>query len=158
VEGTVKCTGQGGRVLSHQYSNEMRTPLGVASAPCNEVRSNAVHNPSKAQICTNITTTLVTTELARLESRSTSRSCNCAFSCTSEKSPLWCVFSFIPLYQLTICLLFTALNLAILLRREGSSRPTHHHSGHSMILWIFGISSTFFPLTGLGGVMFHISG
>ena|ERR1700722_14596555 len=46
--GTVKCTGEGGRVLSHRYSNEEKRahPLVV------KVRSNAVHNPSKAQICT----------------------------------------------------------------------------------------------------------
>lgn len=31
VEGTVKCTGEGGRVPSHRYSNKKHTPLVVAS-------------------------------------------------------------------------------------------------------------------------------
>lgn len=78
VGGTVKCTGEGGRVPSHRYSNKKHTPFSCRFHPRNEVRTNTVHNPSKAQICTNITITLVTTELARFESRSTSRSCNCA--------------------------------------------------------------------------------
>lgn len=145
-------------MLSHRYSNEMRTPLVVASAPCNEVRSNAVHNPSKAQICTSITTTLVTTELARLESRSTSRSCNCAFSCTSEKSPVVvCIFVY-PSSLLDNILIVYCIELGDFAKTRGSLCPTRHHSGHSMILWIFGISSTFFALTRLSGVMFHISG
>jgi len=44
---------------------------------------------AKAQICTNITNNfLVTTELARIESRSTFQELQLCFSCTSEKSSL----------------------------------------------------------------------
>lgn len=79
---TVKCTGEGGRVPSHRYSNEeKRNPLS-----CQGFRSNAVHNPSKAQNMHQYHNFSSLRNLPGLNHALRSRSCNCCFSLQPVKS------------------------------------------------------------------------